>query len=459
MGSFTKAVKSKAKLRLCIMGTAGSGKTYSALQIAKGIGKKICVIDTEHGSASLYSNLLEYDTCVFEPPFHAEKLVKLIDEAEAEGYDVIIIDSVSHFWAGEGGMLERKDAIGEKTGNSFTAWGKVTPIYTKMVEAILQSKSHMIVTLRTKTEYVIEQNDKGKSTPKKVGLAPVARDGIEYEFTTVFDIDQSHNCCVSKDRSGLFDVNIPFVPGEKTGKLLLEWLNSGVETTDKAKNEDKPTLEHESAPKHTPKTEPKTATEAETKSKTESKNKPLTKPKTDFESMKARMIEIGNLPGVQNWWVKYAPMIALLTPEQQEELKAIGTSFREEFNKKRQDSMGDVETELAEIDTELEAEKKLGLKPKQQGDEPQDKILCFIEDKCGLISEFAAYTEKAFGCSPTTLKDNPKAFAEISSWVADYTSLLDSKKMTMQEVIDDIKDVMRERLQALLDEAQRGETR
>lgn len=227
--SFQRAERKKAKLRLCLSGPSGSGKTYSALKIAMGLGGKIAMIDTENGSGELYAHLTEYDVMQLGAPYSPDRYIQAIKESERLGYNVLIIDSLTHAWTGEGGVLEMVDkaAKASTSGNSFTAWRNVTPKHNQLVDAILTSKLHIITTMRTKTEYVIEENDKGKKTPRKIGMAPIQRDGMEYEFTVVLDIStDSHVASSSKDRTGLFDGK-PDVLSENTGKTLLEWLESG----------------------------------------------------------------------------------------------------------------------------------------------------------------------------------------------------------------------------------------
>ena len=223
-----KAERRKAKLRLGITGPAGSGKTYGALQIAFGLGGKIVLIDTENGSGDLYANLGEYDVCPFEAPYTVQKYIEAIKTCERYGYDVIIIDSLSHAWAGEGGLLEMHTKLAEssKSGNSYTAWGKITPLHNQLIDTMLRSKSHIIATMRRKTEYVMVENERGRSEPRKVGLAPVQRDGMEYEFGTVFDLSMNHMATVSKDRTQLFDGEV-FALSQDTGEKLREWLNTG----------------------------------------------------------------------------------------------------------------------------------------------------------------------------------------------------------------------------------------
>lgn len=226
-----KAERRKAKLRLGLAGVSGSGKTYSSLLLAKGLTGKTCIIDTESRSADLYANEFDYDVLELSPPFSPLKYIEALRLCEKSGYEVIIIDSLSHAWAGEGGALDMQtDAIRAQKGakNSYTAWRDVTPIHNKLVNAILQSPCHVIVTMRSKIHHDLQDNEHGKKVPVKIGLAPVQREGMEYEFTVVLDISHDHYASSSKDRTRLFDGK-NFVIGEPTGKELLEWLNSGKE--------------------------------------------------------------------------------------------------------------------------------------------------------------------------------------------------------------------------------------
>ena len=179
--SFRKAEKRKAKLRLAITGPAGSGKTYGALLIAQGLGGKIAMLDTENGSGDLYGDRFEYDICPITAPYDVRKYLQGIHEAEKAGYDVLIIDSLSHAWNGEGGLLDMQSRITESNTkmNSFAAWRKVTPWHNKLVEFILMSKCHVIATMRSKTEYIQAENERGKTEIRKVGLAPVQREGMD----------------------------------------------------------------------------------------------------------------------------------------------------------------------------------------------------------------------------------------------------------------------------------------
>ncbi|MBW1928899.1 MAG: ATP-binding protein [Deltaproteobacteria bacterium] len=225
MVQFHKAERKKSKLRLGIAGPAGSGKTYSALLIAFGIGGKVAMIDTERGSGELYAHLGDYDVCPITSPFVPEKYIEAIRAAEDAGYTTIIIDSLSHAWSGEGGLLDLHGHLADRSGNSWAAWRKVTPKHNQLVEAMLQSPCHIIATMRSKMEYA-QVMENGKTAVKKLGMSPIQRDGMEYEFTLFLDIDQDHVAAASKDRTSLFDGKF-FKPSTDTGKTLIEWLETG----------------------------------------------------------------------------------------------------------------------------------------------------------------------------------------------------------------------------------------
>lgn len=223
-----KAERKKAKLRLGLSGPSGSGKTFSALKLAFGLGGKVGMIDTEHGSGDLYAHLGDYDIINIEAPYIAKKYLDAIKAFEAAGYGTIIIDSLSHAWAGDGGLLDKQGKAADRLKNSYTAWREVTPDHNALVDAMLQSSCHIIAAMRSKTEYVLEEGANGKKVPRKIGMAPVQRDGMEYEFTVFLDITHDHTATPSKDRTGLFDGEY-FQISEKTGQSLLAWLESGAE--------------------------------------------------------------------------------------------------------------------------------------------------------------------------------------------------------------------------------------
>lgn len=225
---FKKASKKQARARIGIIGPAGSGKTYTALKLATHLGGKIAVIDTENGSASKYADEFEFDVCELDN-YDPRNYIKAIQAAGNAGYDVLIIDSLSHAWAGEGGALEMADKFKVKyRGNKFAAWGDVTPIQNQLVQTMLSCPMHLIATMRSKMEYIQTKNDKGETEIKKVGMAPIQRDGMEYEFDIVGDMDLDHNFIVSKTRCRALDGAIINKPGDELAKTIKDWLTDGV---------------------------------------------------------------------------------------------------------------------------------------------------------------------------------------------------------------------------------------
>lgn len=230
---FNRAQRRKSRLRIALSGTAGSGKTYSALLIAKGLGGRTALVDTERGSANLYSHVMDFDVMELAPPYKPERFIEAIYAAQQAGYENLIIDSISHEWNGSGGILEIVDALASasRSGNSFGAWKEATPRHRAFIDSILNSSLHVIATMRSKTAYVLEVNDKGRQTPRKVGLAPEQREGTDFEFTTILELTpEAHLAVASKDRSGLFSgagKSDPFIITEDTGAMLRRWLDSG----------------------------------------------------------------------------------------------------------------------------------------------------------------------------------------------------------------------------------------
>lgn len=277
MSAFQKATRKQAKLKIALTGPSGSGKTFSALLIASAFGKKVAVVDTENKSASLYSDLtpdspaplnllagFDFDILEVDPPYTITKYTQAIDDAAKSGYDVLILDSISHAWAGEGGLLSKKEALDQRGGNSYTNWAGITKEHEIFKARLLNCDIHLICTMRSKQDYVLEVNDKGKSAPKKVGLAPIQRDGMEYEFTTVFDLAMDHNAVASKDRTSLFDGQI-FKPTAETGKKIREWLLGGKPVqAAPAKVEAKPEPKKKAAPAKDSGTDPSAIVEGQT---------------------------------------------------------------------------------------------------------------------------------------------------------------------------------------------------
>jgi hypothetical protein len=225
--AFKKAERTAIKIKIAISGPSGAGKTLGALALAKGLGSKIAVIDTENGSASTYCDRYGFDVVELAPPFTSARYVEAIDAAIEAGYDVLVIDSLSHQWAGEGGILSRKEEMDKRPGsNSYTNWATFTKEHTAFVARELHSPIHIIATLRAKQDYVLETNERGKQTPRKVGMAPVQRDGLEYEFSTMFELQMDHRASVSKDRTGLFTDELVNLLDKSTAARIKGWLDS-----------------------------------------------------------------------------------------------------------------------------------------------------------------------------------------------------------------------------------------
>ncbi len=219
-----RSERKKAKIKLALQGSAGSGKTYSSLLIAKGLVggdfTKTAIIDTENGSGDLYAHLGSYNVVSMKPPYSPERYAEAIELCEKAGIEVIIIDSISHCWD------YLLDIHSKMPGNSFTNWGKVTPRQNAFVNKMLRSDAHIISTMRVKQDYVLN-NKNGKMVPEKVGLKAIQRNDLDYEFTIVFDIDAAHQARAFKDRTGLFIDKPPFIVNASTGKKILQWCGQG----------------------------------------------------------------------------------------------------------------------------------------------------------------------------------------------------------------------------------------
>lgn len=232
MNSFKPAVRQQLKGRIAIDGPSGSGKTFTAMRLATALanGGRIAVVNTESGAVQKYLGLKpdgiewQFDICEldsFSPSAYTEAII----EAGKAGYDVLVIDSLSHAWEGEGGALEM--VTNASARNKFTAWKDVTPMHNKMIGAILRSPCHVVVTMRSKVEYILEDDGKGKQVPRKVGMAPVQRSGMEYEFDLYCSMDWDHVLRVSKSRCPDLDGVVSVKPSSNTFGPLVSWLNDG----------------------------------------------------------------------------------------------------------------------------------------------------------------------------------------------------------------------------------------
>jgi hypothetical protein len=221
-----KASRKQVKLRLGLSGASGFGKTYSALLLAYGMTNdwnKIAVIDTENESASLYAHLGEFNTIALQAPYTPERYIEALKACEDAGVEVIIIDSITHEWDGKGGCLDIQTALGGK----YQDWAKVTPRHQAFVDAILQSKCHVITTVRRKQDYDMVKEG-NKTTVVKMGTKEVTREGFEYELTVNFEfLNDKHLVKASKDRTGLFSEKPEFIINEETGRTILNWCATG----------------------------------------------------------------------------------------------------------------------------------------------------------------------------------------------------------------------------------------
>lgn len=223
---FTPATRAAAKARIALAGPSGSGKTYTSLALATGLGST-AVIDTERGSASKYAGINGWEFSTLTPQsFSPMSLVEALSAASGAGFEVVVVDSLSHYWMGVDGMLEQVDRRA-KGGNNFSGWKEAGPDERRMIDALVSYPGHVIVTLRVKTEYVIEQNERGKSAPRKVGLKPIQRDGIEYEFDVVADLDHDNVLTVSKTRVPTLAHAVIPQPGAELAETITSWLSDG----------------------------------------------------------------------------------------------------------------------------------------------------------------------------------------------------------------------------------------
>ena len=320
---FVKATKNAIFLKLAVTGPSGAGKTTAALRLARGlVGSKgkIAVIDTENSSSLLYADKFDFDVCVIEPPFSEDKFSEGIEHAIKQKYDCVIIDSFSHLWQA---ILDYKSKLDARGGNSYLNWANAGSRFESVLQAILHGKIHVVCCMRSKMDYIMEVNDKGKQAPKKVGLAPVMRDGIEFEFSVVLDLDMNHRAMASKDRTRLFDGKIIEIT-EDTGVALNDWMN-GKSTTSKESSALQTSVpeKHSEAPK------------------TEEDDIPM-----NFADDLAKIID-GNEEAVnfalQSWnWVTPNQTWKDLIPQQVEEILSRPTAFLEKakelFQKTREAS-------------------------------------------------------------------------------------------------------------------------
>lgn len=224
---FKKATKINRKLRLALTGPTGAGKTYSALAIASGLSDKVALIDTEHESSTNYADDFDFSVLVLKH-FSPQNYIEALKEA-ADKFEVVVIDSLSHAWNGKGGALEMVDQVAARNkGNTFSSWREVTPWQNRLIDAIVSAPFHVIATMRSKMEsQMILNQENNKTEIKKLGMAPIQRDGVEYEFDIVGEIDAQHRLIFTKSRIKSFADRLIENPGADIGKEILAWLSSG----------------------------------------------------------------------------------------------------------------------------------------------------------------------------------------------------------------------------------------
>lgn len=245
MSMFHAATKTQLKARVAMDGPSGAGKTWTALTWATVLATtpktdtepakigRIALIDTERGSASLYSDRFRFDTAQINPPYDPDRLIAALRAAESDGYDVVLIDSLSHFWEGEGGVLDIADAAGQRAqGNSWAGWKTATPVLRHLVDQMLALNAHLIVTMRSKTDWAQEEytdrDGRKKTRPVRIGMAPVMRAGMEYEFTVVGDLDIEHRMSITKSRcDAVADLIVQPGRAAEAGEVFANWLRSG----------------------------------------------------------------------------------------------------------------------------------------------------------------------------------------------------------------------------------------
>lgn len=225
---FTPASKKEAKLRMVLTGPSGSGKTWTALTFATHFGGRIAVVDTERKSASKYADRYLFDVVDLEPPYHPNKYIEAIETAQAMGYQTIILDSLTHAWTGSGGIISIVDDIAShsQSKNSFFAWNEGTRLYNELINAILNSGLHVIGTIRSRQEYVLEKNEKGKITPTRVGTRPNQRKDFEFEFDMVVDMDLKNTATITKTRCNELPMGMVIPkPGAGMARTMMTWLH------------------------------------------------------------------------------------------------------------------------------------------------------------------------------------------------------------------------------------------
>jgi hypothetical protein len=224
-----QAQTTQAKAKVALVGPAGCGKTYTALVTAKELGSRILVIDTENKTSAKYAKLLGPYDIMSLPDYSLKTYIEALEHVAALGqYDVVIVDSLSHAWAGKGGALEQAEQAKVRfSGNKFAGWGEVTPFQNRLVDTILNYPTHLIATMRMKIEYALVTDEHGKQKPQKLGLGIIQRDSFEYEFDIIGQMDTDHNLIITKTRCFELDGLVVNKPDGQMGRAIAAWLSDG----------------------------------------------------------------------------------------------------------------------------------------------------------------------------------------------------------------------------------------
>lgn len=242
-----RAEKTQQKIKAGLQGPSGSGKTKAAIFLALALAKasktgnqRVCLVDTENESASLYADLADFDTLPLSPPYTSKRIIAALKAVVAADYSAAVLDTMSHQWID---LLARKEAVDARGGNQFSNWAPFTKEHEEFKAEILNLPIHFIATLRSKSKWLLEENARGKQAPKKVGMEAVQREGMEYELTLNFELGMDHLATVTKDRTGIFDGRQPFplIDADRNESLIapeiIAWLSSGRELKPVAKPE------------------------------------------------------------------------------------------------------------------------------------------------------------------------------------------------------------------------------
>lgn len=220
--TFAPAVREKVLLRMALIGPTGAGKTLGALTVATRIGKRVAVLDTEHGRAKLFADRFAFDHHEHRGDHAPERYIEALRAAVVGGYDAFVIDSLSHEWVGDGGVLQLADRFG--------SWKDVRPRHNAMIEALASAPLHVIVTIRAKMKYLVEEEEDGgrkRQRISKLGVGPVQDENLPYEFDVIGYVDHAHAATFTNRCEALVSQSRPV--DAETAEVIAAWLASGRE--------------------------------------------------------------------------------------------------------------------------------------------------------------------------------------------------------------------------------------